>query len=117
MPLRVARTIPAPVGESQTVALWASAMAFSLRCMLPVLRRDAHSAMYDATDSGDAGTGHRLCESHQENSSSWTLLQRKGEGKTGFACHVRGVPHEDVFETSTASTAYRGRARNGFDSR
>ena len=64
VPLSVARTMPADVGDSAPIALCASAMAIGRRWKLPTFNLPAHSAMYDATASGAAGNGHRACESH-----------------------------------------------------
>ena len=36
---------------------------------LPTFSRPAHSAIYDATASGDAGKGHVLCPSHHRQKS------------------------------------------------
>ena len=58
------RTIGLRVGDSSPIALWASAMACSRLSMLPGFRCSAHSAMYDATVSGNGGSGFSPCASH-----------------------------------------------------
>src|SRR5438105_4581043 len=41
--------------------------------MLPTFRRAAHSATYDATVSGVAGSGHTACTSHHAQKSLQSL--------------------------------------------
>jgi hypothetical protein len=61
------------VSESSPAALCASAIALSLRWMLPRFRCPAHSAIYPATASATAGSGDTQRDSHHAQKSRRSL--------------------------------------------